>query len=48
MLRGVSVYARFVPFHEGILDLTTLVYYISLSALMLFMAVQVLEYRRCQ
>lgn len=48
ILRGVSVYARFVPFREGVLDLTTLVYYVSLSALMLFLAVQVLEYRRCR
>ena len=48
ILRGVSVYARFAPFHEGILDLTALAYYASLTGLMLFLAVQVLEYRRCR
>lgn len=48
ILRGLSVYTRFAPFHEGVLDLTALAYYISLAALMLFLAVQVLEYRRCR
>ena len=45
---ALSVYSRFYTFGEGIFDVTALVYYISLTALMLFLSVQVLEYRRCR
>lgn len=48
MMQGLSVYARFYPFGEGILDLTALVYDASLAALMLFLTTQLLEYRRCR
>ena len=46
LMNGLSVYSRFTAFGEGLLDVTTLVYYVTLVALMLFGAVQVLEYRR--
>lgn len=46
LLNSLSVYARFYTFEQGILDLTGLVYYGALAAVMLFLSVQVLEYRR--
>ncbi len=48
LMQSLSVYARLYSFSEGILDMTTLVYDGSLTVLMLFLTVQVLEYRRCR
>ena len=45
-MNALSVYARFAAFEDGILDITALVYYCTLTALMLFLTVQVLESRR--
>ena len=46
LMGALSVYSRFASFEEGILDLTALIYYVTLTALMLFLTVQVLESRR--
>lgn len=46
LMNGLSVYSRFSAFSEGLLDITALVYYMTLTAFMLFLSVQVLEYRR--
>ena len=46
LMNALSVYARFAAFEDGILDITALVYYCTLTALMLFLTVQVLESRR--
>ncbi len=47
-LQNLSFYARFYTFTDGVLSLSTLVYNISVAALMVFLSVQVLEYRRCR
>jgi ABC-2 type transport system permease protein len=45
-LRKISVGERFDPFERGIVDLRDIVFYISVSALVLFLTVQVVEARR--
>jgi len=45
-LRKISVGERFDPFERGIVDLRDIVFYLSVSALVLFLTVQVVEARR--
>ncbi|MBR6594259.1 MAG: ABC transporter [Clostridia bacterium] len=42
----ISVLARYEPFTYGILDVTSIIYYVSLAAVFLFFAVRVYERRR--
>ena len=46
MMNAISVFDRFGTFVDGVFDLTAVVYYLSISAVMLFMTVQVMEKRR--
>ena len=46
LLSGLSVYARFQNFANGIFDVAALVYYLSLTALFLFLTVRVFEKKR--
>ena len=46
ILRWLSVYDRYAYFVYGILDLTTVIYYISISFVFLFLTVRVFEKRR--
>ncbi len=46
IMSGISVFNRFDTFVGGVFDLTALVYYISIIAVMLFMTVQAMEKRR--
>ncbi len=46
MMEAISVFDRFDSFVDGVFDLTAVVYYLSISAVMLFMTVQVMEKRR--
>ena len=46
MMNAISVFDRFNTFVDGVFDLTAVVYYLSISAVMLFMTVQVMEKRR--
>ncbi len=46
MMKAISVFDRFDAFTDGVFDLTSVVYYLSVSAVMLFMTVQVMEKRR--
>lgn len=46
MMKAISVFDRFDAFTDGVFDLTAVVYYLSVSAVMLFMTVQVMEKRR--
>ena len=45
-LRKLSVRERFDPFERGIVDLRDIVFYLSLTALVLFLTIQVVEARR--
>ena len=42
----LSVFDRFNTFVDGVFDLTAVVYYVSMSAVFLFLSVQALEKRR--
>lgn len=42
----ISVLSRYEPFTYGILDITSIIYYVSLAAVFLFFAVRVYERRR--
>lgn len=46
MLASISVFDRFNTFVDGVFDLTAVVYYISITAVFLFLTVQALEKRR--
>ena len=46
MMSAISVFDRFDTFADGVFDLTALLYYLSISAVMLFLTVQVMEKRR--
>ncbi len=46
MMNAISVFDRFDTFVDGMFDLTAVVYYLSISAVMLFLTVQVMEKRR--
>ena len=46
VLNWLSVFDRFDSFSEGLLDLTTIVYYLSISALFVFSTIQSVEKRR--
>lgn len=46
LLSGLSVFARFQNFANGIFDVAALVYYLSLSFVFLFLAVRVYDRRR--
>ena len=46
IVKWFSVMDRFAGFHRGIFDITALVYYISLTAVFLFLTVRVYEKRR--
>ena len=46
ILDALSVFNRFYPFINGIFDFTSVVYYLSLCGVFLFLAVQALEKRR--
>lgn len=46
LLTKISVSDRFDPFERGIVDLRDIVFYLSASALVLFLTVQVVEARR--
>jgi len=46
MMNAISVFDRFGAFVDGVFDLTAVVYYLSISTVMLFMTVQVMEKRR--
>jgi ABC-2 type transport system permease protein len=45
-LTKISVSERFDPFQRGIVDLRDIVYFVSMTALVLFLTVQVVEARR--
>lgn len=42
----ISILARYEPFTYGILDITSIIYYVSIAAVFLFLAVRVYERRR--
>jgi len=46
LLTKISVSDRFDPFERGVIDLRDIVFYVSASALVLFLTIQVLEARR--
>ena len=46
ILNGISIYARFVNFTNGIFDVASLVYYLSICAVFLFLTVRVFARRR--
>ena len=46
VLRSVSVLARFQNFTQGVLDISALVYYLSVSAVFLFLTMRVYDKRR--
>ncbi len=46
ILNWISVYSRYVNFTYGIFDISATVYYLSISAIFLFLAVRVYERRR--
>ena len=46
LLSGLSVFARFQNFTNGIFDVAAVVYYLSLTALFLFLCVRVYDRRR--
>ncbi len=46
VLNWISVYSRYVNFTYGIFDVSAAVYYLSISAIFLFLAVRVYERRR--
>ena len=46
MMQAIGVFDRFDTFVDGVFDLTAVMYYISVSAVMLFLTVQVMEKRR--
>ncbi len=46
MMAAISVFDRFDTFVDGVFDLTAVVYYLSISVVMLFVTVQVMEKRR--
>ena len=45
-LRAVSLFDRFYNFIYGVFDLSAIVYYLTFSALFVFLTVQVVEKRR--
>ncbi len=46
ILNGISIYARFVNFTNGVFDVASLVYYLSICAVFLFLTVRVFARRR--
>ncbi len=46
LLNGISVFTRFQNFTNGIFDVAALVYYISLTAVFLFLTVRIYDRRR--
>lgn len=46
ILNGVSIFARFQNFTQGVFDVASLVYYLSVSAVFLFLTVRVFAKRR--
>ena len=46
VLDSFSIYTRFLNFSQGVFDISALVYYISVSAVFLFLAVRVYDRRR--
>ncbi len=46
VFRWLSIYARFTNFAQGYFDIASLIYYISFTAVCLFLAVRVYEKRR--
>lgn len=46
VLDWISILARYEPFTYGILDITSIIYYVSVAAVFLFLAVRVYERRR--
>ncbi len=46
MLNSVAIFARYTPFVNGTLDINSIVYYISLCVLFLFLTCQSIEKRR--
>ena len=46
MMRALAVFDRFDQFAGGVLDLTGVIYFLSISGVCLFLTVQALEKRR--
>ena len=46
MTDGLSLFERFYPFVDGIFDLTSIVYFLTVIGIFLFLTVQSLEKRR--
>ena len=46
LLEGLLLFSRFNDFAQGILNITTIVYYLSFIAVFLFATVRVLDKRR--
>jgi len=46
VMKALSLFERFLPFVNGVFDLTGIVFYLSVMALFLFLSVQSLEKRR--
>ena len=46
MTSGLSLFERFYPFVDGVFDLTSIVYFLTVIGIFLFLTVQSLEKRR--
>lgn len=46
MVEGLSLFERFLQFVDGVFDLTSLVYFLTVIGVFLFLTVQSLEKRR--
>lgn len=46
MMSAISIFDRFEAFVEGVFDVTAIVYYLSISCVFVFLAVQAMEKRR--
>lgn len=46
MMNSISIFDRFAAFVEGVFDLTSIVYWISISCVFVFLSVQAMEKRR--
>ena len=46
ILNWISVYSRYVNFTNGIFDIAATVYYLSITAVFLFLSVRIYERRR--
>jgi ABC-2 type transport system permease protein len=46
ILRSVSIFSRYANFTQGAFDVSALIYYLSISAVFLFLTVRVYDKRR--